>query len=415
MKAIGTKVCMMLPTIESWSMLGPKDIVVVLPVDSMKWNRSKEYNRYGGLFIPKEKKVVYEKVTIPNSGFTISLPTDLETPHLHYYAKSYCDVHLVILKHPDLEKYPFIVATYVESRNLITMMTKSRNVLEGELSGNFCCIHINNTSGIWHTVFDVEDPEDAKMSEKKELGKLIMEGKGTTKWKVGYRYMTKNERSFIYLGDLTGGWLKPIYGAGFGENLPGDFDCAVEKTDQILPLVIDITNAYKEEIDLIESLKGGYVSVFLLTYLGWLIQNRKYYRSGLKTLKRTGHAGIEVEQVFEDDKNDLKGLITNFYTSRYPNITGKELLIARENLDETNRKAFDQEMRGVIQDYVKNYRGRSYSSPSIDLTTAKDPEKFITYLKANKPSYRYYGSSIYNVLEYLGEEEFKKLIPGCTF
>ena len=85
-------------------------------------------------------------------------------------------------------------------------------------------------------------------------------------------------------------------------------------------------------------------------------------------------------------------------------------------MDETNRKAFDQEMRGVIQDYVKIKRSRSYSSlPSIDLTTAKDPEKFITYLKANKPRYRYYGNSIYNVLEYLGEDEFKKLIPGCTF
>jgi hypothetical protein len=157
MKSIGKNVAMMLPTLESWSMIGPKQIVIVLPVDALKWKKDKEYNRYQELFLPKGNKVTWEKVVIPNSGFTLSLFPDYEEPHYHHYAKSYCDVHLVKLEHPELAKYPFTIATYMESRNLISLMAKSRNISERELSGKFCCIHVSGTSGIWHTVFDIED------------------------------------------------------------------------------------------------------------------------------------------------------------------------------------------------------------------------------------------------------------------
>ena len=119
MKSIGKNVAMMLPTMESWSMVGSKGIVVVLPIDTLKWRKDKEYNRYRELFLPKGNKVMWEKVVIPNSGFTISLFPDYEEPYYHYYAKSYCDVHLVKLEHPELAKYPFTIATYMESRNLV--------------------------------------------------------------------------------------------------------------------------------------------------------------------------------------------------------------------------------------------------------------------------------------------------------
>ena len=74
MKSIGKNVAMMLPTLESWSMIGTKQIVVVLPVDALKWKKDKEYNRYRELFLPKGNKVVWEKVVIVPGLWRASFP-----------------------------------------------------------------------------------------------------------------------------------------------------------------------------------------------------------------------------------------------------------------------------------------------------------------------------------------------------
>lgn len=420
MKSIGKNVAMMLPTLESWSMIGPKQIVVVLPIDALKWRKDKEYNRYSELFLPKDNKVTWEKVVIPNSGFTLSLFPDYEEPHYHYYAKSYCYVHLVKLEHPELAKYPFTIATYMESRNLISLMAKSRNILEGELSGKFCCIHVSGASGIYHTAFDIEDPSDKKMEEGKGIGKIISESKGTTKWKVGYQYVTKTEKTFIYLGDIKGGWLKPAYGSGFGDSLPTGFSCAVNKTSETLALILDTTNLGQDEKDLLKGAKNGWISVFIISYLSYLILNGYgFYRNKLKTIRRSTHSAIEIEKIFEDDGKDMKTLITDFYTARYPKVTGYELLVRYDGLKEEDKKMLDKEMKNRIESYVKSKRGRSgfygSSTPQMDLSTARNPEKLLTYIKNNKPSYRYYGSDIYNVLNYIGEDKFKELAKTCTF
>ena len=420
MKSIGKNVAMMLPTLESWSMIGSKQIVVVLPVDALKWRKDKEYNRYQELFLPKGNKVTWEKVIIPNSGFTLSLFPDYGEPHFHYYAKSYCEIHLVKLEHPSLSKYPFTIATYVEGRNLITMMGKSRNILEGVLSGNFCCLHVGGTSGIWHTVFDVEDPEDAKMEEGKGLGKIISEGKSTTKWKTGYQYITKNERTFIYLGDLVGGWLKPYYGSGFGDSLPTGFSCSVNKVSETLALILDTTNLDQDEKDLLESNKNGWTSTFITSYLSYLILNGLgQYRNHLRTMKRSTHPAVEVGDVFKDDGKNIKDLILDYYTTRYPKVTGYELLVRYDKLGEVEKKSMVTEIKSKIASYVDSKRkSRGYygsSTPTLDLSVANDPEKLLTYIKNNKPSYRYYGSEVYNILDYIGEDEFKRIAGTCSF
>jgi hypothetical protein len=419
MKSIGKNVAMMLPTLESWSMIGTKQIVVVLPVDVLKWKKDREYVRYRELFLPKGNKIVWEKVVIPNSGFTISLFPDYEEPYYHYYAKSYCDVHLVKLEHPELAKYPFTIATYMESRNLISLMAKSRNILEGELSGKFCCIYVSGTSGIWHTVFDIEDPSDKKMEEEKEIGKIISEGKGTTKWKVGYQYVTKTEKTFIYLGDINGGWLKPAYGSGFGDSLPTGFSCAVNKTSETLALILDTTSLEQDEKDILKGAKNGWTSVFITSYLSYLVLNGcEVWRNHLRTMRRSTHSAIEVEKIFEDDEKDIKTLITDFYTTRYPKVTGHELLVKYDSLKEEDKKKLDKEMKDKIKSYVESKRGRRYygsSTSQMDLSTAQDPEKLLTYIKNNKPSYRYYGGDVYTVLDYIGEDKFKELAKTCTF
>lgn len=425
MKSIGKNVAMMLPTIESWSMFGVNQIIVVLPVDVLKWRKDREYVRYRDLFLPKskdkEKEIGWEKVVVPNSGFTVSLfPNYEENPRYHYYAKSYCDVHLVKLEHPALEKYPFTIATYVDGRNLINMMAKSRNILEGTLSGNFCCIHTNNTSGIWYTVFDVEDPEDAKMEEEKILGKIISEGKNTTKWKIGYQYITKNERTFIYLGDIKGGWLKPCYGSGFGDALPYGFSCSVEKVEETLSLILDTTSLKPEDKDLLNSGKGGWVSTFINSYLTYLIlSGLGRYRNYLRTIRRSTHPAVEVEEIFKDDGKDLKNLILDFYTARYPKVTGYELMVKYEDLEGIGKSTMENEIKNRITSYVDNRRSRSSyygsSTASLDLSTANNPEKLLAFLNSNKPSYRYYGNDIYNVLDYIGEDEFKRIAGTCTF
>ena len=418
MKSIGKNVAMMLPTLESWGMVGTKQIVIVLPVDALKWRKDKEYVRYRDLFLPKGNKIVWEKVVIPNSGFTLSLFPDYEEPYYHY-AKSYCDMHLVKIDHPSLSKYPFTIATYVEGRNLITMMAKSRNILEGVLSGNFCCLHIGGTSGIWHTVFDVEDPSDTKMEEGKGLGKIISEGKSTTKWRVGYQYVTKNEKTFIYLGDITGGWLRPCYGSGFGDSLPTGFSCSVDKTPETLALILDTTNLDQDVKDLLKGTKGGWVSIFLYSYLTYLVQNGLgTYREKLRTIRKSTHPAIEVDQVFEDDGKNLKEQILDFYTTRYPKVTGHELLVRYDKLADPEKKTMEREIRDKIQTYVQNRRTNRYynsTSPILDLAIARDPERLLAYIKNNKPTYRYYGSDVYNVIDYVGEDEFKRIAATCTF
>ena len=420
MKSIGKEVAMMLPTIESWSMVGSKGIVVVLPIDTLKWKKDKEYVRYKDIFLPKDNKIVWEKVVIPNSGFTISLFPDYEGPYYHYYVKSYSGVHLVKLEHPELAKYPFSIATYMESKNLVSLMAKSRNILEGELSGKFCCIHVSGTSGIWHTVFDIEDPSDKKMEEEKGIGKIISEGKGTTKWKVGYQYVTKTEKTFIYLGDIKGGWLRPAFGSGFGDSLPTGFSCVVNKTSETLALILDITNLWQDEKDLLKGAKNGWISVFIISYLSYLVLNGyETYRNKLKTIRRSTHSAIEVEKIFEDDEKDMKTLITDFYTTRYPKVTGHELLVKYDDLKEEDKKKLDEEMKDKIELYVRSKRGKGgyygSSTPQMDLSTAQDPEKLLTYIKNNKPSYRYYRSDVYNVLDYIGEDKFKELAKTCSF
>jgi hypothetical protein len=417
MKSIGKDVAMMLPTMESWSMVGSKGIVVVLPIDTLKWRKDKEYVRYKDMFLPKGNKIVWEKVVIPNSGFTISLFPDYEEPYYHHYSKSYNNVHLVKLEHPELAKYPFTIATYMESRNLVSLMAKSRNILEGELSGKFCCIHVSGISGIWHTIFDIEDPSDKKMEERKRIGKIISGGKGTTKWKEGYQYVTKTEKTFIYFGDIKGGWLRPALGSGFGEYLPTGFSCAVDKTSETLALVLDTTGLEQDEKDLLEGAKSGWISVFIISYLSYLVLNGYgVYGNKLRTIRRSTHSAIEVEKIFEDDGKDMKTLITNFYTTRYPKVTGHELLIKYDDLKEEDKKKLDKEMKDKIESYVKSRRGYYGSStPQMDLSTAQDPEKLLTYIKNNNPSYRYCRSDVYNVLNYIGEDKFKELAKTCSF
>ena len=419
MKSIGKNVAMMLPTMESWSMIGSKGIVVVLPIDTLKWRKDKEYVRYRDLFLPKGNKIVWERVVIPNSGFTLSLFSDYEEPGYHYLGKSYSNIHLVKLEHPELAKYPFTIATYMESRNLISLMAKSRNILEGELSGKFCCIHVSSTSGIWHTVFDIEDPSDKKMEERKGIGKIISEGKGTTKWKVGYQYVTKTEKTFIYLGDINGGWLKPAYGDGFGDSLPTGFSCAVNKTSETLALILDTTSLEQDEKDILKGAKNGWISVFITSYLSYLVLDGcGVWRNHLRTMRKSTHPAIEVEKIFENDEKDMKTLITDFYTTRYPKVTGHELLVKYDSLKEEDKKKLDKEMKDKIESYVKSKRGRGYygsSTPQMDLSTAQNPEKLLTYIKNNKPSYRYYGGDVYTVLDYIGEDKFKELAKTCTF
>ena len=420
MKSIGKNVAMMLPTFESWGMVGAKQIVVVLPVDVLKWRKDKEYNRYRELFLPKGNKIEWERVVVPNSGFTLTLLPDYGEPYFHYYAKSYCDIHLVRLEHPDLKKYPFTIATYVESRNLISVIAKSRNILDGVLSGNFCCLHAGGTSGIWHTVFDVEDPSDAKMEEGKGLGKIISEGKGTSKWKIGYQYITKNEKTFIYLGNITGGWLKPVYGSGFGDSLPTGFGCSVNKVSETLALILDTTDLTKDEKDLLEGDKGGWTSTFVISSLSYLILNKLgEYRNHLRTIKRSTHPAIEVKEVFKDDGKDMKDIILDYYTVRYPKVTGHELLVKYDKLGKNEKMHMESEIRNKIQLYVQNRRTNkgyySRSSPTLELSVARDPEKLLQYIKNNKPSYRYYGSDVYNVIDYIGEDEFKRIAATCTF
>ena len=287
----------MLPTMESWSMIGSKGIVVVLPIDTLKWRKDKEYVRYRDLFLPKGNKIVWERVVIPNSGFTLSLFSDYEEPGYHYLGKSYSNIHLVKLEHPELAKYPFTIATYMESRNLISLMAKSRNILEGELSGKFCCIHVSSTSGIWHTVFDIEDPSDKKMEERKGIGKIISEGKGTTKWKVGYQYVTKTEKTFIYLGDINGGWLKPAYGDGFGDSLPTGFSCAVNKTSETLALILDTTSLEQDEKDI---LKGIDNTIYVLVGDGEMDEGIVW-----ESLMSICHFGLD-NMVIVVDKNNYQ-------------------------------------------------------------------------------------------------------------
>ena len=302
------------------------------------------------------------------------------------------------------------------------MMAKSRNILEGVLSGNFCCLHVSGASGIWHTVFDVEDPEDAKMEEGKGLGKIISEGKSTTKWKTGYQYITKNEKTFIYLGDLVGGWLKPYYGSGFGDSLPTGFSCSVDKVSETLALILDTTNLDQDEKDLLESNKNGWTSVFITSYLSYLVLNGLgQYRNHLRTMRKSTHPAVEVGEVFKDDGKNLKEQILDFYTTRYPKVTGHELLVRYDKLADPEKKTMEREIRDKIQTYVQNRRTRRYynsstsTSPTLDLSVANDPEKLLTYIKNNKPSYRYYGSEIYNIIDYVGEDEFKRIAATCTF
>lgn len=407
---------MMLPTMDSWSLIGPDQIVVVLPVDSVKWKKGKECVRYRGFFLPRENEIQYEKVEIPNSGFTISMFPDYSIKYFHYYPKYYCEINLVKLEHPDLKKYPFTIATYIESRNLVTMISRSWNIVEGVLSGNFCCIHESGISGLTHTIFDVEDPDNMIMSNGKNIGKIISDGKGTTKWKVGYRYITKTEKSFIYLGDITDGWYKNIYGSGFGDSLPSTFSHVYGKQEGPVSLIYDVTSLGKDETDLLNINKGGYVSVFLLSYLYYIMVNKLgAYKSYLKTINRKTHPAIELNKQFEDDEKNLKEIITGFYTSRYPTYKDFLPLVDRNELTEENRRLFDKEFIRIIEGYVSNRRSSYYSSQKLDISVARNPEKFLEYLKNNKPTYRYYGSEIYGVLDYLGEDEFKKIIPRCSF
>jgi len=416
MKSIGTNVCMMLPTEDSWNLFSSENIVLVLPVDKLKWRKDKESvnHRHYFLSLDQLKKVNWEKITVPNSGFTLTLFSNYDKSNFHFYPKSYCDCHLVKIEHPDLERYPFIIATYVESNNLISLISKSKNVTEEVLSGNFCCINESGISGVYSTVFDVENPENSKMTEKKDLGRLISEGRGTTKWKIGYSYITKTEKSFIYLGEISKGWFKEC-GSGFGSQLPSRFDrYYLEKTTEDLSLVLDITNLDKEVEGLINSNSGGLISTFVTTYLTYLELNHIYNRR-LKLIKRTTHPAVEIKPIFKNDCKNLKEFISDFYTTRYPKITGHELLIDYNKLGEEEKTLFKEQAKNIIENYVSNRMRYTTPSgvPSLNFKIAKDPDKLLEYLNATKPTYC--GAYIYNVLDYFGEEEFKKISATCTF
>ena len=93
-------------------------------------------------------------------------------------------------------------------------------------------------------------------------------------------------------------------------------------------------------------------------------------------------------------------------------MTGYELLVRYDKLGEVEKKSMVTEIKSKIASYVDSKRkSRGYygsSTPTLDLSVANDPEKLLTYIKNNKPSYRYYGSEVYNILDYIGEDEFKK-------
>jgi hypothetical protein len=164
-------------------------------------------------------------------------------------------------------------------------------------------------------------------------------------------------------------------------------------------------------------ISGGWISVFITSYLSYLALNGLgKYSNKLRTIRRTTHPAIEVEKVFDDDKKDLKDWILDFYTSRYPKVTGNELLVKYDKLGENEKKIMEREIRDKIREYVDSRRKGYYgSSLPLDLSIARDPEKLLEYMKNNKPSYRYYGNDVYNILDYLGESEFKRIAATCTF
>jgi hypothetical protein len=225
------------------------------------------------------------------------------------------------------------------------------------------------------------------------------------------------------LGDIKGGWLKPAYGSGFGDSLPTGFSCTVNKTSETLALILDTTGLGQDEKDLLKGAKNGWISVFIISYLSYLVLNGYgFYRNKLRTIRRSTHSAIEVEKIFEDDEKDMKTLITDFYTTRYPKVTGYELLVKYDSLKEEDKKKLNKEIKDKIEFYVSIKRGKGKgvyygsSTPQMDLSTAQDPEKLLTYIKNNKPSYlSYYGCDIYNVLDYIGEDKFKELAKTCTF
>jgi hypothetical protein len=136
-------------------------------------------------------------------------------------------------------------------------------------------------------------------------------------------------------------------------------------------------------------------------------------------MKRSTHPAVEVGEVFKDDGKNIKDLILDYYTTRYPKVTGYELLVRYDKLGEVEKKSMVTEIKSKIASYVDSKRkSRGYygsSTPTLDLSVANDPEKLLTYIKNNKPSYRYYGSEVYNILDYIGEDEFKKIAATCSF
>lgn len=408
-KSIGAKVSVMLPTIDSWDKIRSDQTVIILPLDNIKWNKSKSVNCYMSRRYPGVK---WERVIIQNSGFTISILPSYDDPYCQGYPKAYIHTILVKLSHPELDRYPFQIGTYINSRTLINILSKSQNMIDRTLSGNFCCIHESGSSGICYTVFDIEDPENSRMASKKELGKIISERRGTTKWKPGYSYVTKTEKSFIYLGDISEGWWKLRYDSGFGYLLPATFSNILEKTTETTSLIMYTSDLTKDIVDLIESNKGGYISTILTSYLEYIIANKiSHYRQSIRTINRSSHPAIEMEQVFEDDKKNLKELITQFFTSRYPSYSDYPVLIDREKLKEVGRDVLDNLMIKIVQGFVEQ-KGRYNTQISV---LAKDPDKFTEYLRSNKSTYGYYEKDIFGVLEYLGEEEFKKIVKRCSF
>ena len=405
-KSIGAKVSVMLPTIDSWDKIGSDQTVIILPLDNMKWNKSKSVNDYMSGY----PGVKWERVIIQNSGFTISILPSYDDPYCQGYPKAYIHTVLVKLSHPELDRYPFQIGTYINSRTLINILSKSQNMIDRTLSGNFCCIHESGFSGIYYTIFDVEDPENLGMASKKELGKIISERRGTTKWKPGYSYVTKTEKSFIYLGDISDGWWKLRYSSDFGYQLPATFYNIMEKTTETTSLIMYTSDLTKDMADLIESNRGGYISTILTSCLEYTIKNKtSYYAQSIRTINRSSHSAIEMEQVFEDDKKNLKELITQFFTSRYPSCSDYPILIDREKLNEAGRDILDSLMIKIVKIFVEQKR---YDRV---LVLAKDPDKFTEYLKSSKSTYRYFGNEIFGVLEYLGEEEFKKIVKRCSF
>ena len=83
----------------------------------------------------------------------------------------------------------------------------------------------------------------------------------------------------------------------------------------------------------------------------------------------------------------------------------------REKLKEVGRDVLDNLMIKIVQGFVEQ-KGRYNTQISV---LAKDPDKFTEYLRSNKSTYGYYEKDIFGVLEYLGEEEFKKIVKRCSF